>query len=93
MAVLDEKAITGVGENDSSESSTLNTSYGINARDSDSTQREKPIQAMTEDQYPHGLRLVLLAGATTVAVFLISLDQVSTWPSRTEKIISNTMSM
>ncbi|KAF2258393.1 MFS gliotoxin efflux transporter glia [Lojkania enalia] len=31
--------------------------------------------AVTEDQYPHGLRLFLLAGASIMGVFLISLDQ------------------
>jgi hypothetical protein len=29
------------------------------------------------DKYPHGLRLIILAGASIVAVFLIALDQVS----------------
>ena len=35
-------------------------------------------QALKDDQYPHGLRLIILAGASIVAVFLIALDQVST---------------
>ncbi|KIN08976.1 hypothetical protein OIDMADRAFT_37925 [Oidiodendron maius Zn] len=46
-----------------------------NAGDSDSAGPEKPVQGMTDDQYPHGLKLVLLAGASIVAVFLIALDQ------------------
>lgn len=29
-----------------------------------------------DEQYPHGLKLVLLASASIVAVFLIALDQV-----------------
>lgn len=33
--------------------------------------------ALSDDQYPHGFRLWLLAGASIVAVFLIALDQVS----------------
>ena len=37
-------------------------------------------QADAEDQYPHGLRLFLLAGASIMGVFLISLDQVCTHP-------------
>lgn len=35
-------------------------------------------QPLTEDEYPHGLRLFLLAGASIMGVFLISLDQAST---------------
>ena len=48
-------------------------------------------ETFADEQYPHGLKLVLLAGASIVAVFLISLDQVGTWlnPSDT-KIISLT---
>lgn len=40
----------------------------------------KPDQHMSDDEYPHGFRLVLLAGASLVAVFLIALDQVSDPP-------------
>jgi hypothetical protein len=32
---------------------------------------------LDNDQYPHGLKLVVLAAAALVAVFLIALDQVS----------------
>lgn len=35
-------------------------------------------QVDTEDQYPHGLRLFLLGGASILGIFLISLDQVNT---------------
>jgi hypothetical protein len=38
---------------------------------------EKPVDEMTDDQYPHGLKLWLLTGASLAATFLISLDQVS----------------
>ena len=39
---------------------------------------EKPAHVVLEDgQYPHGLKLVVLAGASLVGVFLIALDQVS----------------
>lgn len=34
-------------------------------------------QSINRDEYPHGLRLFLLAGASIMGVFLISLDQVS----------------
>jgi len=92
MAVPNEKAIMAVGETDSSKPSTLNTPGVNNVSDSDSTQPENPVQEMTDDQYPHGLKLVILTGASIVAVFLIALDQVSTLPthSNTEKNISNT---
>lgn len=41
-------------------------------------QVDKPVkEEMPVDQYPHGLKLVLLSGASIVAVFLIALDQVS----------------
>ena len=36
----------------------------------------------SHDQYPHGLRLIILAGASIVSVFLIALDQVSTGSRR-----------
>lgn len=39
---------------------------------------EKPNQDKLDDQYPHGLKLVILAAASISAVFLIALDQVST---------------
>ena len=58
---------------DVSKHSTMN-----NTLDHSSTASpEKPVEDITEDQYPHGFRLVLLAGATIIAVFLIALDQVS----------------
>ncbi len=67
-----------VQETDSSKSSTLNMSdTKRDVGDSDSALPENTTQGMTEDQYPHGLRLVLLAGASIIAVFLIALDQVS----------------
>ncbi|KAF2151523.1 MFS general substrate transporter [Myriangium duriaei CBS 260.36] len=36
---------------------------------------EKPTMPLADDHYPHGVKLVLLAGASIVAVFLIALDQ------------------
>ena len=53
--------------------------------DSNGVQAEK----LGDEQYPHGLKLVLLAGASIVAVFLIALDQVSTCLNRanTERIL------
>ena len=44
----------------------------------DTVDAEKPVNAeLDDDQYPHGLKLVVLAAAALVAVFLIALDQVS----------------
>jgi MFS family permease len=44
---------------------------------SDSEQSRQAVGAPSGDEYPTGLRLVLLAGASIMGVFLISLDQVS----------------
>jgi len=89
MAVPNEKATMVVGETDSLKPSTLNTPDVNNVGDSDNTYPGEPVQGMTDDQYPHGLKLVLLAGASIVAVFLISLDQVSTLPTH-DAIVKNT---
>ncbi|KAK4948600.1 hypothetical protein LTR10_012604 [Elasticomyces elasticus] len=60
-------------------SSTRNTVNANNIGDSDTAGshmvQEKAAHGMTDDQYPHGLELVLLAGASLVAVFMIALDQ------------------
>lgn len=46
--------------------------------DIETSQLKETVRAeVAVDQYPQGLRLVLLAGASAVAVFLIALDQVS----------------
>jgi hypothetical protein len=42
-----------------------------------STNREHSVDNEVKVSYPTGLRLVLLAGASIMGVFLISLDQVS----------------
>ncbi|RFU35724.1 hypothetical protein B7463_g572, partial [Scytalidium lignicola] len=67
--------MAAVRETDSSKPSTLNILDVSNVGDNDSAHLEKPAHGMTADQYPHGLKLVLLAGASLVGVFLISLDQ------------------
>lgn len=43
----------------------------------DNIASEKPVDKITNDQYPHGFKLWLLTGASLAATFLISLDQVS----------------
>lgn len=92
MAVPDQKAIMAVGETDSPKPSTLNQPNANSVGDSDNARPEKPVQAMTDDKYPHGLKLVILAGAALIAVFLIALDQVSTLSthSDTESTTSDT---
>ena len=44
---------------------------------SDSDESGETVVAAVGEEYPTGLRLVLLAGASMIGVFLISLDQVS----------------
>lgn len=72
-------------ENDSSKPSPLNAtnvnSVSDSDSDSDSVHMEKPYQpaqTVTDEEYLHGLRLVILAGASLIAVFLVELDQVRT---------------
>lgn len=77
MAVSVEKATTAVEKTDMAEPSIMNGSDVKHDGDIESASLEKPMPGMTEDQYPHGMKLVLLAVASLVAVFLIALDQVS----------------
>jgi hypothetical protein len=81
MAVPNEKATMAVGETDSAQPSTSNTPNINSIGGSDNENPKESIQSMTDDQYPHGLKLALLIGASVIAVFLIALDQVS--PLRT----------
>lgn len=84
MAVPSEKAITAVGEPESPKSPTLDTpDHANNIGNSDNLHQEKPVQEMSNQQYPHGLPLILLAGSSIIAVFLIALDQVSTHSTHT----------
>jgi hypothetical protein len=47
-------------------------------KDTGNVDADEPLHAeLDNDQYPHGLQLVVLAAASIVAVFLIALDQVS----------------
>ena len=82
MPVPDEKAAVGVEESDSPQSSTSKTPIVNNVGGSNTVHPEKPVQGMPDDQYPHGMKLLFLAGASIVAVFLIALDQVSTLSTR-----------
>jgi hypothetical protein len=84
LTVTNEQATMGVRENDLPNPSTLNAHDVGNIGDSDSTQPEKLVNGIIDDQYPHGLILVCLAGASLIAVFLIALDQVSSRCTRAD---------
>lgn len=77
MAVPLETTTVTIGGTSSSSPSTLNNHEANHIVSNGNEDSEKAIQPMNDDQYPHGLKLVLLAGASVVAVFLIALDQVS----------------
>jgi hypothetical protein len=82
MTVSDNEATMAVEETGSPLSSIRNTNDANNVGSSDTAEahveKERSDHGMADDQYPHGLKLALLAGASIVAVFLIALDQVST---------------
>jgi hypothetical protein len=63
-----EKPPMAVGGNESSTAS---------AQDKDSSSSIRPSGAVSEDLYPHGFKLAILAGSSLIAVFLIALDQVT----------------
>ena len=90
MDVRDEKATAAVEETDPSKASAQKGDSMDKSSNTDSAEAEKPTQHMSDDQYPHGLKVVLLAGASIVAVFLIALDQVSIPPTITETVENTT---
>lgn len=58
---------------------SVSDSFGeskVRVTDNTSTEEETIDKSSSDDQYPHGLKLSLLAGASVVSVFLIALDQV-----------------
>jgi hypothetical protein len=78
--VVPNDGMVDVKQNDSSKLSTLDSPNVSSVGDSDSVSLEQPYQhtqTITDDEYPHGVKLVILAGASLIAVFLIALDQVS----------------
>lgn len=82
MLEQDEKATVTVEKTDPSELIVANAANPnkISDSDSDDAETRKAVQQMSDDEYPQGFKLVLLAGASLVAVFLIALDQVSNYP-------------
>jgi MFS transporter, DHA2 family, glioxin efflux transporter len=61
----------------SSESETSKHGDPKTLASSHAPQKEKVGQSTSDDEYPHGLRFILPAGASVISVFLIALDQVS----------------
>jgi hypothetical protein len=49
---------------------------GINSSEADTFRDKDAPNAMTDADYPRGLKFMALAGASIIAVFLIALDQV-----------------
>lgn len=49
---------------------------GINSSEADTFRDKDARKAMADADYPRGLTLVVLAGASIISVFLIALDQV-----------------
>jgi len=84
MAVPNENVAIAVGEISSSKPSTLHNPDADSTGDNHNVHLEKPVQGLNDDLYPHGLKLAILVGASISAVFLISLDQVSTLPTYTD---------
>ena len=90
MDLRDEKVTAAAGGTDPFKPSTLDAASMDKISDSDSAEPNKPDQHMSDDQYPHGLKFVLLAGASIIAVFLIALDQVSDLSTATDIADNNT---
>jgi hypothetical protein len=80
MVAVKEETTMAVKEIGSPKTSSANTPDVDNIADGESNTSEKHAQHISEDQYPHGAKLVILAAASMVAVFMIALDQVSTLP-------------
>lgn len=76
MAVNIEKSPMDLEEGRSSRDTASGIS-AVNGVDEINATQEKSNHKVPDEQYPHGLKLVLLAGSSIVAVFLIALDQVS----------------
>ncbi|KAJ9616611.1 hypothetical protein H2200_000330 [Cladophialophora chaetospira] len=75
MSVPPKKQAAGSEESDSSRGSASSIPVVDHADKRNGAVHEKPEHVKTEDQYPHGVQFVFLAGAAIVAVFLIALDQ------------------
>ncbi len=90
MVSPNEKEATVLAEIDSPNPLTLSTTNANIVDASDSVRLEKPGGGIADDQYPHGMKLVLLAGSSLVSVFMISLDQVSTPSSNVGNVMATT---
>jgi hypothetical protein len=72
-----KKTTPAAGETDWPQSPTLIAPNIDLVSDSDIKEPQGQIRSMINDEYPHGMQLIFLAGASVIAVFLIALDQVS----------------
>lgn len=86
MAVALGKEVTVATDSDPTKRSSVSQHDASDFEVSDGHQLDKPAQDMTADQYPHGLKLILLASASLVSVFLIALDQVNTQSANAEAV-------
>ena len=77
MAALDEKLNVARDETNSTKSSSSDTFSGNDGGEVDKAVLDSSTPEMSDDDYPHGIKLVLLSAASLVSVFLIALDQVS----------------
>ncbi len=91
MDGLEEKAARSAGNN-TPKPAFSNVTNADKASDNSSEHQRDPSKDLSDDQYPHGFRLALLAGSSIVAVFLIALDQVRSllfsWTDPSEKIVN-----
>lgn len=81
MAVSIEKTPVGIDDGSFPRDLTWSRPAADGADKGAGVSEEKSFHDVTGDQYPHGLKLVILAGSSLVAVFLIALDQVSRSPT------------
>lgn len=61
------------------EASPASAPSGTDNDNSDDARSEKLPSSVREDEYPRGLMMYSLVGASIISVFLIALDQVSTY--------------
>ena len=82
-----------MASNNATESKTETDSTSVTNFDVENTrvaqvgeEKASSIGDAATDEYPHGLRLVILIGAIMITVFLISLDQVSAFACTSEAL-------
>jgi hypothetical protein len=76
MAGTTEKSSTSIETLSSCQDVPSGSHKAMDQKDDNMPDVGQPDPPMTDDQYPHGLKLILLAGSSLISVFLIALDQV-----------------